>query len=115
MYDCENIKIGNTRINISDTCITISDTCIHIVDSYKLSKKDIKVIIDALIQDYQGNDVIKNRSRYSILSEIYVHNFCYNLNICKERTCSADINYPINRFAETIYKIIGPLCRIFIK
>ena len=47
MYDCENIKIGNTRINISDTCITISDTCIHIVDSYKLSKKDIKVIIDA--------------------------------------------------------------------
>ena len=115
MYDCENIKIGNTRINISDTCITISDTCIHIVDSYKLSKKDIKVIIDALIQDYQGNDVIKNRSRYSILSEIYVHNFCYNLNICKERTCSADINYPINRFAETIYKIIGPLCWVFIK
>ena len=115
MYDCENIKIGNTRINISDTCITISDTCIHIVDSYKLSKKDIKVIIDALIQDYQGNDVIKNRSRYSILSEIYVHNFCYKLNIFRERTGSVDINYPINRFAETIYKIIGPLCRIFIK
>ena len=101
MYNYENIKI--------------SDTCIHIVDSYKLSKKDIKAIVDALIQDYQGNDVIKNRSRYSILSEIYVHNFCYNLNIYRERTHSADVNYPINKFAETIYKIIGPLCWIFIK
>ena len=108
MYNYENIKIGDTRI-------TISDTCIHIVDSYKLSKKDIKVIVDALIQDYQDNNVIKNRSRYSILSEIYVHNFCYNLNIYRERTGSVDINYPINKFAETIYKIIGPLCWIFIK
>lgn len=114
MYNYEN-KISDNCITISDACITISDTCIHIVDSYKLSKKDIKVIIDALIQDYQGNDVIKNRSRYSILSEIYVHNFCYNLNICRERTGSVDINYPINKFAETIYKIIGPICWIFIK
>ena len=101
MYNYENIKI--------------SDTCIHIVDSYKLSKKDIKLIVDKLIQDYAENTVIKNRSRYSILSEIYVHNFCYNLNIYRERTRSADVNYPINKFAETIYKIIGPLCWIFIK
>ena len=101
MYNYENIKI--------------SDTCIHIVDSYKLSKKDIKVIVDALIRDYQDNNVIKHRSKYSILSEIYVHNLCYKLNIFRERTCSADINYPINRFAECIYKIIGPLCWIFIK
>ena len=108
MYDCENIKIDDTRI-------IISDTCIHIVDSYKLSKKDIKVIIDTLIQDYQGNGVIKNRSRYSILSEICVHNFCYNLNICRERTGSVDINYPINKLGEQIYKIIGPVCWIFIK
>ena len=95
--------------------INISDTCIHIVDSYKLSKKDIKLIVDKLIQDYQDNEVIKHRSRYSILSEIYVHNFCYKLNIYRERTRSADVNYPINRFAETIYKIIGPFCWIFIK
>lgn len=39
MYDCENIKIYDTRITISDACITF-------LDSYKLSKKDIKVIID---------------------------------------------------------------------
>ena len=101
MYNYENIKIG--------------DTCIHIVDSYKLSKKDIKVIVDTLIQDDGENTVIKNRSRYSILSEIYVHNLCYNFNIYRERTGSVDINYPINKFAETIYKIIGPLCWIFIK
>ena len=96
-------------------CITISDTCIHIADSYKLSKRDIKLIVNTLMQDYTENTVIKNRSRYSILSEIYVHNFCYNLNIFRERTCSADVNYPINRFAECIYKIICPLCWIFIK
>lgn len=101
MYKYENIKI--------------SDTCIHIVDSYKLSKKDIKLIVDALIRDYQDNNVIKHRSRYSILSEIYVHNFCYNLNIYRERTGSVDINYPINKFGEQIYKIIGPLCWIFIR
>ena len=95
--------------------INISDTCITFLDSYKLSKTDIKLIVDRLMQDYAENTVIKNRSRYSILSEIYVHNFCYNLNICRERTRSADVNYPINRFVETIYKIIGPLCWIFIK
>ncbi len=101
MYNYENIKIG--------------DTCIQFVDSYKLSKKDIKLLVDHLICDYQDNNVIKNRTKYSILSEIYTHNFCYNLNIFRERTCSADVNYPINRFAECIYKIICPLCWIFIK
>lgn len=95
--------------------IIITDTCIQFVDSYKLSKKDIKLLVDHLICDYQDNNVIKNRTKYSILSEIYAHNFCYNLNIFRERTCSADVNYPINRFAETIYKIICPLCWIFIK
>lgn len=95
--------------------IIITDTCIQFVDSYKLSKKDIKLIVDHLICDYQDNNVIKNRTKYSILSEIYAHNFCYNLNIFRDRTCSADVNYPINRFAETIYKIICPLCWIFIK
>ena len=101
MYNYEDIKI--------------SDTCIQILDSYKLSKKDIKLIVDRLMQDYVENTVIKNRSRYSILSEIYVHNFCYNLNICRERTCSVDINYPINKYAELVYKILGPLCWIFLK
>ena len=101
MYNYENIKI-------SDACITFSD-------SYKLSKRDIKLIVDRLMQDYVENTVIKNRSRYSILSEIYAHNFCYNLNICRERTRSADVNYPINKYAEIVYKILGPICWIFIK
>ena len=108
MYNYENIKIGDTRI-------TISDTCIHIVDSYKLSKKDIKVIVDNLVCDYPENNVIKHRTKYSMLSEIYVHNFCYKLNLYRDRTCSADVNYPINKYAELLYKILGPLCWIFIK
>ena len=115
MYNYENSKISDNCITISDACITISDACIHIVDSYKLSKKDIKVIVDALIRDYQDNNVIKHRSKYSILSEIYVHNLCYKLNIFRERTGSVDINYPINKVGEQIYKIIGPLCWVFIK
>ena len=95
--------------------IIITDTCIQLLDSFKLSKRDIKSIIDNIISDYQENDVIKHRTKYSILSEIYVHNFCYKLNLFRERTCSTDINYPINKFVEQIYKIIGPLCWIFIK
>lgn len=95
--------------------IIITDTCIQLVDSFKLSKKDIKVIIDNLIHDYPENNVIKHRTKYSILSEIHVHNFCYKLNLFRERTRSTDINYPINKFAEQIYKIIGPLCAICIK
>lgn len=50
-----------------------------------------------------------------MLSEIYVHNFCYKLNLYRDRTCSADVNYPINKYAELVYKILGPLCWIFIK
>ena len=101
MYNYENIKI--------------TDICIKILDSYKLTKREIKLIVDRLIHDFQDNNVIKHRSKYSILSEIYVHNLCYKLNIFRERTSSVDINYPINRFAELLYKIIGPLCWIFIK
>ena len=101
MYKYENIKI--------------TDSDIQIVDSYKLSKKDIKILIDNLIHDYPENNVIKHRTRYSILSEIYVHNFCYKLNLYRDRTCSADVNYPINKYAELVYKILGPLCWIFIK
>ena len=101
MYNYENVKI--------------SDSDIQIVDSYKLSKKDIKILIDNLIHDYPENNVIKHRTRYSILSEIYVHNFCYKLNLYRDRTCSADVNYPINKYAELVYKILGPLCWIFLK
>ena len=101
MYNYENIKI--------------TDSDIQIVDSYKLSKKNIKTLIDNLVCDYPENNVIKHRTKYSILSEIYVHNFCYKLNILRERTCSADVNYPINKVGELIYKIIGPICSIFIK
>ena len=95
--------------------IKISDNNIHFENSCKLSKRDIKAIVDNLVCDYPENNVIKHRTRYSILSEIYVHNFCYKLNILRERTCSADINYPINKVGELIYKIIGPICSIFIK
>ena len=101
MYNYENIKI--------------TDICIKILDSYKLTKREIKLIVDRLIHDFQANNVIKHRSKYSILSEIYVHNLCYKINIFRERTGSVDINYPINKFAELLYKIIGPLCWIFIK
>lgn len=95
--------------------IIITDTCIQLLDSFKLSKKEIKLIIDNIIYDYKENNVIKHRTKYSILSEIYVHNFCYKLNLFRERTRSTDINYPINRVAEQIYKIIGPICGMFIK
>lgn len=95
--------------------VKITDTCIQLLDSYKLSKSDIKLIIDNIIHDYPENNVIKHRTRYSMLSEIYVHNFCYMLNIFRERTRTTDINYPINWVAEQIYKIIGPICGIFIK
>lgn len=101
MYNYENIKI--------------TDKCIQLLDSFKLSKSDIKVIVDNIIRDYKENNVIKHRTKYSILSEIYVHNFCYKLNILRERTRTTDINYPINMFVELIYKIIGPVCGIFIK
>lgn len=95
--------------------IIITDNCIQLLDSFKLSKRDIKLIIDNIIRDYKENIVIKHRTKYSILSEIYVHNFCYKLNLFRVRTRTVDINYPINMFVEQIYKIIGPVCWMFIK
>ena len=101
MYKYENVKITDDNIHFENSC--------------KLPKRDIKVIVDNLVCDYPENNVIKHRTKYSMLSEIYVHKFCYKLNLYRDRTCSADVNYPINKYAELVYKILGPLCWIFIK
>lgn len=92
----------------------INDTNIHIVDSYKICKKEFETILNNMRRIFT-NQVLENRSNYSLRMEWATHNFLYNMNFEKLRTKDADLNYPLKWYENIIYNLIGPICWLFIK
>lgn len=86
---------------------------IHITDSYKISKKEFKSILEYLREVYTSCEVFNHRSIFSLCMEWTVHNFLYNINIQRDRTKDVDLNYP-NKHS-LVYNIIGVLTWLFIK
>ena len=62
MYKYENVKITDNNIHFENSCT--------------LPKRDIKVFVDNLVSDYSENNVIKHRTKYSMLSEINLSQLC---------------------------------------
>ena len=93
----------------------ISDNCLTIYDSYSVHKNNIYDILKSFYRLYPSNNVLSNRSMYSLWCEWVVHNFLYNIKIQPHRTSNVDFEYPIKWYYEVLYNILGPIFWLFIK
>lgn len=93
---------------------TVTDSNVHIVDSYQVSKHDMEKTLTEIRNNNPGSRVWK-RPMASMKAEWRCHNFLYALGIARERTGSADLNYPLKWFISAAYYIGGALVYPFIR
>ena len=93
----------------------VTDNNITIFDSYKVSKKKFKNILNGIKSKNPQNNVFKNRKISGMCLEWVIHNFCYLINFHRERTKDVDLNYPEKTFVKIGYCVIGSLVWLFIK
>ena len=93
----------------------ITENNIHIFDSYLVSKKDFKTILKTIASENETNNVVLNRSIFSMEMEWSTHNFLFCLNIEKERTKDVDFEYPQTLINKILYYIGGIIGWFFIK
>lgn len=91
----------------------INDNNIHIIDSHKISKKEFDSILKEMRKTFTNN-VLENRSDYSLKMEWACHNLAYYFNILRERAKDVDLNYPLKWYEKVIYNILGPISWILI-
>lgn len=75
---------------------TIADDNLHLVDSHKVSKFVFGKTLRKIRKDNPNSDVWK-RCICSLCLEWTVHNFLYMVGYQRERTGSADLDYPCDR------------------
>lgn len=93
----------------------ISENNIHLIDSYKIPKKEFKCDLKTIASENSSNNVVQNRSIFSMEMEWSTHNFLYMLNIERNRTKNTDLDYPQKIIYKPLYPIIGLIGWIFIK
>ena len=94
---------------------TVSTNNINIKDSYLVSKKKFKEVLNMIKSENPDCEVFKNRTMKSMIREWATHNFCYNINFERNRTKDVDINYPLQKKVKVLYNIVGVLVWLFIK
>lgn len=92
----------------------VSKNEVWIQDSYLISKKEFKAVLEKIKKKCPNSDVWI-RSLKSLKREWAVHNFLYRLNIQRDRTQSVNFEYPIARKYRIGYEILGRIFMIFIK
>jgi hypothetical protein len=78
-------KVNTTKNNIS------------IIDSYKIKKRsDQNALISELRSLYTDdkNNVLDNRSDFSLICEWRTHNLLYALHVLRDHTGTVDLEYP---------------------
>lgn len=89
---------------------TLSDTNTHISSSFLATDKhEIRLVIEELRSFFRDeNDLaINKRSISSQVREWATHNLLYDFGICRKRTTSVDLNYPIKWYVEIGYYILS--------
>lgn len=108
-YLYKNVK------NMENINYTVSTNNINIKDSYLVSKKNFKEILNTIKSEYPDNIVFKNRKIKSMMLEWATHNFCYKINFERNRTKDVDLNYPQEKKVNILYNIVGILVWLFVK
>ena len=95
------------KFNIKKERLTIFDvTNILKADASELIKK---------VREQHPSYPVFIRTDESLYNEFCVHKWLYNIGIMKEKTKDAGMQYPLSKFVEFLYSILGPISRLFIK
>ena len=89
--ECYLNVIRNKNYDFKEEII-LNDDSIKVIDSYKLSRKEryeVAIYINSNLKEIG----IHNRSIESIEAEIYLHRIAYFLNIDRNKSKDADIDY----------------------
>lgn len=92
---------------------TITKDNLHIEDSWKVSKREMGVILAHIRLSDPTPTKVWNRSDFSLRMEWCVHNFLYSLGLWRSHTKDVDLNADCK--IEWLYKIVGCLVWVFIK
>ena len=99
--------MDNIKYNIKKERFTIMDV-------NNVSKTDALQFIIQMKELYPDYPVF-SRTVKSFYDEFCVHKFCYMCHIFRKKTKDAGMQYPLSKFIEFLYSIIGALSRPFIK
>lgn len=92
----------------------ITENNLHIVDSYKVSKREMRIKLGVIFLDSRSaKSNIWQRSPFGLYMEWVCHNFLYSIGYKRERTKDVDLNTDCK--IEWLYKILGILVWIFVK
>ena len=100
---------------MKDINYTVTDNNIHIEDSYKLTKKTFKNLLNEIKKEYPLNKVLNIRNLCSLKLEWMTHKFLYKIKYQINRTKDVDLDImetPKRLFG---YHVIGALTWIFFR
>lgn len=78
-----------------------------VIDSYKLNDKEIKEIVENIINERKKKGLKVTRSKESYIREIKAHNRLYKLGLFKSHTKDTDLEENITSSKEKIFMLIG--------
>ena len=99
MEDKRNIKMKAKFL------ITGNNT--KVIDSYKLNDKEIKEIVENIINERKKKGLKVTRSKESYIREIKAHNVLYKHNLFISHTKDTDLEENISKLKDIIYYIIA--------
>lgn len=78
---------------------------LKIIDSYKIKNTEkMKTILEEISK--RTNNIIRTRSRESLINEWVSHNILYNFHIMRKHTKDCDFEYEQNSLLSSCYKIL---------
>ena len=92
---------------LKDVVCEIYDANIHIRDSYKIKSKSKMIEILYAIKHKYPDCKTFLRNEKSLLSEWRAHNRLYCIGYKRNHTKDVDLEYPVNKKYEILYRIIG--------
>lgn len=78
-----------------------------VFDSWKLTDKEIKWVVNEIIRERKRVGYIVTRDVQSYYNEIIGHNRLYKLHLFRKHTKDTDLEEPTTKFKEAAFKILS--------
>lgn len=95
--------------------IIVTHNNVHIEDSYAYGKTGFEPLLDWIHKMYPNCAVFDNRTMKSLCREWAVHNALYDLHLFRSHTKDVDLNWPIKKWVEIAYNVVGAIVWPFIR
>ena len=99
---------------MSDIKYNLKKERFTIMNVGQVSKEEALEFISRMKELYSDYPVF-SRTVKSFYNEFCVHKFLYICHILRKKTKDAGMQYPLSKFIDFLYSILGPFSSLFIK